>query len=623
MNTFDLTGKVDVDLTSLSGRMSAAEKSVASLHKRFEGLASSTQTMTKGVQQFAQANQQMGAAVQQTDVRTRSLQQTLRDSTVAILGNNVAALALGNTLGAVVASAIMATVAALAQSIRQFAELQNTLALIPAVGSEAANSLRLIEEVAASSSSSVQQLGQRYQAMLQQFQGTRLTLEQVNNLFRDQERALNAIQQVTLGGATSKLLDEVGRTVLAFDQMLGISNLIIGALELVGSVLERIRALMNSIRGTTEATGDAIMSFGVNIADSSELLKLEQFRLQGILRIIEAAKTSAQGYNGALGDEATIRDQLARIATRLLQLEADRVAMATRFTAINDRVTEQLQLQIANMRRAPIQQEIMNRMLQTELQFRAQNVALSEQQRAALLAMTTQAALASQFQGLRDSLMTQEALEMQSFARRTEMLTQFLQTGLIQRQEFDALYEAEFHRSQTAMTQMALNASAMQLQAMQSAGQQLVTVLQSFTGKSRAAAVAAIAVNTALQISAAIQNTAAAMTRALAELGPIAGPPAAASIGAWGSAQVALIAAAGALQGAGALKTTKPAIGGGGPGSVDTGGAAGAAGSAPITIVIEPLDPNAILTGQQVNDLIGVINEKARNGHVVIANKVI
>jgi hypothetical protein len=86
-----------------------------------------------------------------------------------------------------------------------------------------------------------------------------------------------------------------------------------------------------------------------------------------------------------------------------------------------------------------------------------------------------------------------------------------------------------------------------------------VGLLQTLGQKSKAAALAAIVLNKGLMIAQTIMNTQAASMRAMAELGPIAGPPAAAAIQAMGAASVGIIGATGLLE-AGA------AMGGGGGG---------------------------------------------------------
>jgi hypothetical protein len=73
-------------------------------------------------------------------------------------------------------------------------------------------------------------------------------------------------------------------------------------------------------------------------------------------------------------------------------------------------------------------------------------------------------------------------------------------------------------------------------------------LLQQFAGKSKAAALAVIAINKGLMIAQTIQATAAAQMRALADLGPIAGAAAAAKIALMGKIQVAVIAATGLVE---------------------------------------------------------------------------
>jgi len=107
------------------------------------------------------------------------------------------------------------------------------------------------------------------------------------------------------------------------------------------------------------------------------------------------------------------------------------------------------------------------------------------------------------------------------------------------------------------------------LQALKDQGQAtwsaLGSFLQQFAGKSKAAAIAAIAIQKGLSIAQIMANSAAAATRALAELGPIAGPPVAAKMIAYGKLQAGLVAATGLAQ-------AMSGGGGGGAGSAGGGG---------------------------------------------------
>jgi hypothetical protein len=150
-----------------------------------------------------------------------------------------------------------------------------------------------------------------------------------------------------------------------------------------------------------------------------------------------------------------------------------------------------------------------------------------------------------------------------------------------------------------------------------------IGLLNAFAGKSKAAALAAVALNKALAIAQIIQNTAAAQMRAMAELGPIAGPPVAASIGVMGKVQAGIVAATGLLEAAGAaggggganIASTGPTSGGVNTGIGMAGSAAGAAFGGGQVV-------NINLTGEvfgreQVRGLIGQINEAISDGAVL------
>lgn len=102
----------------------------------------------------------------------------------------------------------------------------------------------------------------------------------------------------------------------------------------------------------------------------------------------------------------------------------------------------------------------------------------------------------------------------------------------------------------------------------------LGTFIQQFAGKSKAAAIAAIAIQKGLSIAQIISNTAAAQMRAIAEFGWVAGAPIAAKIGALGKIQAGLVAATGLAQAASAAGSGGSGGGGGGAGAAGGGAAA-------------------------------------------------
>ena len=148
-----------------------------------------------------------------------------------------------------------------------------------------------------------------------------------------------------------------------------------------------------------------------------------------------------------------------------------------------------------------------------------------------------------------------------------------------------------------------------------------VGLLQTLGQKSKAAALAAIVLNKGLMIAQTIMNTQAASMRAMAELGPIAGPPAAAAIQAMGAASVGIIGATGLLEAGAAMSGG----GGGGFGGSTIGATSVAntvrnaennaqgAGNGSGTTVNIALQGNTF-NRDQVRDLITQINEVISDG---------
>ncbi|MAC14279.1 MAG: hypothetical protein CL539_06310 [Alcanivorax sp.] len=124
--------------------------------------------------------------------------------------------------------------------------------------------------------------------------------------------------------------------------------------------------------------------------------------------------------------------------------------------------------------------------------------------------------------------------------------------------ELQSLRDRDVKREQAA--------NAMIGSARYAALQQGLGFLSVFARENKAVALVVLGVQKGLSAAAAWVNTLTAATRAVAELGPIAGPPAAAKIMTWGKIQVGLIAATGLAE---------AAVGGGGAGPGVSGGGGG------------------------------------------------
>lgn len=232
---------------------------------------------------------------------------------------------------------------------------------------------------------------------------------------------------------------------------------------------------------------------------------------------------------------------------------------------------------------------------------------------------------------LENSLKSERELLLEDYATKHEMLRnkylvdgEITEEGLAYIQELNRRHEESLTNltQQEAQKRIRIEQAAQGaiFNARMSAADAAVGLLSALGRKSKAAAVAAVALNKALSIAQIIQNTAVAQMRALAELGPIAGSAAAAKIGAMGKLQIGLVAATGLLEVAGA------ASGGGGLGSVgsvggggsDFGNGMGTAGTQgrPVaqTQIITIQLQGEMFGREQVRGLISQINEAISDG---------
>ncbi|MEO1892513.1 MAG: tape measure protein [Alcanivorax sp.] len=194
---------------------------------------------------------------------------------------------------------------------------------------------------------------------------------------------------------------------------------------------------------------------------------------------------------------------------------------------------------------------------------------------------------------IQDRYASERELLAEDLMLRRETILESYELGKIDRQEANALLQEsnrEYYDELDALRSLDIEreqkASQMVTSARLAAAQQGVGLLQFFARENEAVAHVVLGVQTALSAAMAWTNTLVAATRAVAELGPIAGPPAAASIMAWGKLQVGLIAATGLAKGF---------MGGAGGGSPS--GAGGGFGGSPEAAPPSPLPPRESNSG--------------------------
>lgn len=244
--------------------------------------------------------------------------------------------------------------------------------------------------------------------------------------------------------------------------------------------------------------------------------------------------------------------------------------------------------------------------------------------------------LAQRLQIIRESLMSEQELEAEHHAQKMETLAEIRENELVTDEEFRQLKEeaeAQHLERIRAMEQKTADDRAKIekrhadtiVGMRQNVVQQSIALLDMFAGESKVAALASIALQKGLAIAQTIMNTQVAQMRAMAELGPIAGPPAAAAIGAMGAISTGIIAAQGLAQAASAM-------GGGGSSSVSSavGGSAnqpnqsqqqGRQEAAPVggTLTVQGISSSALFTGDAVRELAEeLINYQKRGGTITI-----
>lgn len=245
--------------------------------------------------------------------------------------------------------------------------------------------------------------------------------------------------------------------------------------------------------------------------------------------------------------------------------------------------------------------------------------------------------LAQRLEMIRGSLMNEREQEIEHHANRMEELAEIREQELISEDEYRKMREEAELQHLERLKNMEKRtaeerASIEQKHANTVIGMRRDVVAQSaalldmFAGESKAAAIASIALQKGLAIAQTIMNTQVAQMRAMAELGPIAGPPMAAKIGALGATSVGIIAAQGLAQAASAMKGNASSSltggGSGGGGSATRPEAPGGTAAAPIggTLTVEGISSSALFSGDAVRELANELIEfQRRGGQVVIS----
>jgi len=211
----------------------------------------------------------------------------------------------------------------------------------------------------------------------------------------------------------------------------------------------------------------------------------------------------------------------------------------------------------------------------------------------------------ARLKALTQGMMTEAETVQEWYEAGDETLREALDAELITRAEYDEQklrLEAE-HLEKIAELQG--DASKVEIEMRKNTIGSVLGLMQMFGQKNKILAKAAVAVNAAQRVAEIQANTAAASVRALAELGPIAGPPAAARIAAYGAIQTGIAIASAAMN----MSSPSGSSSGGGGGSA--GGAPAAPPQAPLEVRITGFGPKDLFNGSMITSLFDKLQDEA------------
>ena len=222
--------------------------------------------------------------------------------------------------------------------------------------------------------------------------------------------------------------------------------------------------------------------------------------------------------------------------------------------------------------------------------------------------------LAQRLEVLTAGLASESELLAEWYAAGQETLAEAREQGLLSEAEYKAQLERLEEEHQGKLLNIKEKASSDELKMRKATQKAALSLLTQFGTKNKALAKLAVAVNAAQRVSEIAANTGAAATRALAELGPILGPPAAARIKAYGALQAGIATASATLS------LSSPSGGGGGGGAIGlgpqggSGDATGSAGAEQRRVAEYRVEGTNVRGLQELAD---DINEAQRQGYMI------
>lgn len=603
------------ELSLIDNQSAGMQKANAQVQSFSANTTKAMGDVQKATASLEKTNKQVTGSIAGVSTAGRQTQQTLSglSNTADTLnksmgGVTTVGMTLATTIGVVIGNAVGAAVRELVQAVVQFGELHNELAQTPALMGNVGRAFQFTTQLARENEATLADTVKQYVNLSQRAQEFGISQGRVNELMESWNDTLKLTQVSTVVGSLSRLGTAFGGAIIGIDNATGVSNLFMLALnklaagfEYVADKLPRSENALERLKREAAATEESIRALDIAGANSIQSIDGQTRSRMDLVNALRAQRSEINMIEG--GYQRSPEDMLRGDAF-LRRTMADLTSQETMrgYNPIKERITAQYRETIEEITRLQgvVSTDVMN----------------------ALHSKITTANLIPAIEPLLASLRTVEEAEAVSHARRLEQLKMMQEARVLTETEYNNIVAGEAWRHSLAMEQIAQQSAQMRFQAMSGAMQEAQSLLSVFAGKSKTAAVAAIVVQKGLALAQAAMNITVASTRALAELGPIAGPPMAATIKAWGAVQMGLIAATGLGQIA-SLGGGGPSGGGGGSSSSSVDSTTSPETTAPPSRAVSIyLEAHNVYSGKQVQELIDLINGEVANGATLISTNV-
>jgi hypothetical protein len=613
MEVASLTTKVEIDVSKLGPSLNSLKGNVEELAKNMTGLTANVTNLTNSMEKAGAGVTKLKKPTDDLGGSSGNLGRYMRELTTGMLGVSPVTIALGTVMGNLATQMLSRVVLAIVSSITQFATLQNSLAEVSSISNQVANSFTVITTAALTSQKSLGDLTKSYAALQQSAIGTRVTVEEVNKIFLAYEAHLATLQQPTILSSASQALTAFGDAFARLDQLLGASSGIVFLLGKVRDAISYIAGFMPKVEDKTVQWKNELASANTY---AKELADRAKAQVGWATLLQDTQRRQIENWKVI----ADLQDKIDIAAGKKLTAEQE-IARSKTLKDINADLDKEIELG----KFLTYEQEVLNKLYMIANQVRTTGKELTQDETKAMRDKLQIAQAAGQFQSIRESLVGEEQLEKESFARRLTELQIYLSNKQEIAVEANRLFEMENARSYIAIANIQRQQFMIGFNAATAAATGIANVFQIMGQKNKAAAIAGLAVNTAVAVAQAYMANEAAAMQALAV------PPAPnwgyyTFVKAMGAIQIASIIAAGALQ------IGNAGGGGGGAGGSFGGGSTGsttataASSTTPPTppsqaITIEGVDPAMVYTGTQLNALIERMNDAVKNGATMITTK--